>query len=387
VQSDGRIVLGGADDYADGYVGRLLANGAIDPGFDAGVVPGRFTSVTALAIGAAGSIFVTGSDRAGFSGALVVRLLADGTLDTLFGRAGATSVDLKTRRASSPAISDMKVVDNDGLVVGGNSGSYWSGGGTFVARLLGNAGGGSPGILSMQQASILRTEQDGRAVLSVHRTGGSAGAVAVTYATRDFPVPSSSEPNFAPGERATGGADYTAATGRLTWADVEIAGASYPVGDLTIVTYTSQVSEGNQTEFYVFRNFYSQGAVSVTVRVAAGSSATAGQDFSNPGSKDWQDVVLTWADGEMGAKYLPVLLAADGTAEQVEAFTLELVSPTGGAALGDAPQATVRINDTPPPPPPPPPPRADRGGGSFGWLGALLFGLGGALHRRRIRNR
>ncbi len=104
----------------NGYVGRLLANGAIDPSFDAGVVPGRFKSVSALAVGAAGSIFVAGNDRTGFSGALVVRLLADGTLDTLFGRAGATSVDLKTRRATFPTINDMKVVDGDGLVVGGN---------------------------------------------------------------------------------------------------------------------------------------------------------------------------------------------------------------------------------------------------------------------------
>ncbi len=105
MQPDGRILLGGMDDYADGYVGRLLANGAIDPGFDASVVPGRFKSVTALAVGEAGSIFVTGNDRAGFSGALIVRLLADGTLDTLFGRAGATSVDLKsqTRLLSPPS--------------------------------------------------------------------------------------------------------------------------------------------------------------------------------------------------------------------------------------------------------------------------------------------
>ncbi len=40
MQPDGRILIGGAVDYADGYVGRLLSNGAIDPGFDAGAVPG-----------------------------------------------------------------------------------------------------------------------------------------------------------------------------------------------------------------------------------------------------------------------------------------------------------------------------------------------------------
>jgi len=239
-------------------------------------------------------------------------------------------------------------------------------------------------------------------------------------------VPPAAGSQYAPGERATSGTDYTVTTGRLTWADgevaereivvsiasdtdaekpeffevvldspeggaglgvfgadVEIAGASYPVGDLTIQADTPSVREGQEASFWVSRNFYSQGAVSVTVRVAAGSSATPGQDFSNPGSKDWQDVVLRWADGEMGQKYLPVLIAADGIAEQQEeSFTLELVSLTGGATLGDATQATVQITDPPPPPPP-----ARGGGGSFGSLGALLLGLGGALRRRRIRNR
>ena len=36
VQPDGRILLGGMDGDAKGYVGRLLANGAIDPEFRCG---------------------------------------------------------------------------------------------------------------------------------------------------------------------------------------------------------------------------------------------------------------------------------------------------------------------------------------------------------------
>jgi MYXO-CTERM domain-containing protein len=432
VLPDGRILLGGSDDFANGYVGRLLPNGVVDPGFNADEVPDRFKSVNALAVGAAGSIFVTGNDQTGFSGALIVRLLADGTLDTVFGRAGATSVDLKTRRFSFSSINDMKVVGNDALVVGGNSYSYWSYGSPFVARLLGNAAGGSPGVLSMKQGRVLGTEQDGRAVLSVRRTGGSQGAVAVTYATRDFPAPPLAGSEFAPGARAIGGADYTAATGRLTWADgevgereivvpiasdsaaekpeflevvlespeggaglgaigadVEIAGASYPVGDLTIGAGAPVVEEGATAAFFVYRNYYGQGAVSVTVRVATGGSATSGQDFRYEGKTDWQDVVLTWADGETGGKYLPVWIVGDGVAEQGETFTLELVSPTGGAMLGDTTRATVQINVSPAPPPVPPRSATGSGGGggSFGWLGALLFGLGGALRRRQVRNR
>ncbi len=321
----------------------------------------------------------------------------------------------------------MKVVGDDGLVVGGNTYSYWSGGGAFVARLLGNAGGGSPGVFSLKQQRVIATEQGGRAVLSVHRTGGSTGAVAVTYSTRAFPWTDANGASYSPGDNATVGADYIASSGRLTWADgdvgdreivvpiasdaiaerpewfelalespeggaglgvfgadVEIAGASYPVGDLTIEAVSSAVSEGGQAGFYVWRNYYGQGAISVTVRVAAGGSATPGQDFSNLGSRDWQDIVLTWADGETGPKYLPVLIAGDGIAEEGESFTLELVSPTGGAALGDATRATVQIN-VPPPPPQPPPTVAgggSGGGGGFGWLGAILFGLLGASRRR-----
>ena len=423
VQADGRILLGGADDFADGYVARLLANGAVDPGFDADVVPGRFTSVTAVAVGATGSIFVTGADRAGFSGALVVRLLADGTLDTLFGRAGATSVDPKNRRASISSITDMKVVENDGLVVGGNTYSNWSAAGTFVARLLGNTGGG-PGVLSLKRQRVIATEQSGRATVSVHRTGGSTGAVAVNYSTRAFPWIDENGAAYSPGDSATAGTDYVASTGRLTWADgdvgdreivvpitsdesaerpewfevvlespeggaglgvfgadIEIAGASYPVGDLTIEAASPAVSEGGQTGFYVWRNYYGQGAVSVTVRVAAQGSATPGQDFSNAGSKEWQDVVLAWADGETGPKYLPVLIVSDGIAEEAESFTLELVTPTGGAVLGGAKQATMQINASPPPPAPTIT-RSSRGGGSIGWLGAILFGLLGACRRR-----
>lgn len=428
VQADGRILFGGSDDYANGYVGRLLANGAIDPSFNASVAPGRFKSVTALTLGAAGSIFVTGNDRAGFSGAQVVRLLADGTLDTLFGRAGATTVELKSRRATIPSINDMKVVDSGELIVGGSINAR-SAGGVFVARLLGNDAGGSPGVLGMKQERVLGTEQGAQGVLTVRRTGGSQGAVAVTYATRDYPVPPANGSEHAPGERATGGADYTSTTGRLTWADgdfsdreivvpiasdtntevpeffevvlespeggaglgafgadVEIAGASYPAGDLTIQSSTSGLNEGGALSFWVNRDFYSQGAISVTVRVAAGSTATPGQDFSNSGSSAWQDVVLTWGDGELGSKYLTVPVARDDIIESTESFTLELVSPTGGAMLGSKSQLTVTVFDLPPP--------SSNvssggggGGGTFGWLGAMVLGLGGALRRRRIRNR
>ena len=432
IQADGRILFGGRQNDTVGsvFLGRLLANGVTDPGFHPGPEVGQLASVTALAVGSGGSIFAAGPGRKVFSGALVVRMLADGTLDTMFGRAGVTTLDLKARRAGFPSISDMKVTANDALVVAGNS--YYPGSGVFVARLLGNVAGGSPGVVSMNQQRFLATEQAGRAVLSVRRTGGSQGAVAVSYSTRDFPTPPAEGASNAPGQRATGGADYTGTTGRLTWADgdvsehqievpiafdtnaeepeffevvlespeggaglgafgadVEIAGASYPFGDLTIQANGFLVTEGTEASFYVSRNYYSQGAVSVTVRVAAGGSATPGTDFHSPGRSDWQDVVLTWGDGEMGAKFVSVPVDSDQAKESGESFTLELVSPTGGALLGEGKTASVSIVD------PPAPPsdgggstgsKGGGGGGSFGWLGALLLGLGGLRRRRPTGN-
>jgi uncharacterized delta-60 repeat protein len=414
VDAAGRLVLGGTRSGVDGEVRRILANGKVDSQFHTAAIPSRLRAVTALTLGATGSIFVAGFDRSGQPSATVLRLLADGAVDPLYGRAGASTIDLQNW-ANSPVILDMQALGNGALVVGG--GNYYSY--PFVARLLGDsAGGGSPGVLGMALPRVIATEQGGQAVLSVRRTGGSAGAVAVTYSTGDT-------------GSATSGTDYTATTGRLTWADgdvgereivvpiasdtnlekpeffpvrldspeggaglgsfgadVEIAGASYPVGELTIHAWSISVNEGDEATFAISRNFYSQGTVSVTVRVAAGGSATPGQDFSNAGSKDWQDVVLTWADGEMGWKSLPVQIAADGIAEQqFEDFTLELVSPTGGAALGDSTKATVFINPPPSPPPRSAPVTGGSGGGGFGWLGAVLLGLGGALRRRLTGNR
>jgi uncharacterized delta-60 repeat protein len=430
VQSDGRILLGGENWsglVAGGYVGRLLPNGSNDSGFNAVAVASQFESVTAVTASAAGAVYVAGRDPAVPSGGSVVRLLADGTLDALFGQAGAASVPLRSRRSGRYAsINDMKVDGSGRLVIGGGSGDWYDEGNAFVARLLGDTGGG-PGVISLQRQRGLGSEQDGKIVLSAHRTGGSSGAVSVTYSTRDFPAPPAEGSNLAPGARAKAGEDYTVTTGQLTWADgdtsdrqievpialddyseapeffevalesseggaglgtfgadAEIAGSSYPAGEFTIQASSSGSSEGGTAVFYVYRNSYRQGEVSVTVRVADGGSATPGQDFGTTVGGPWVDQVLTWRDGQMGVQMVNVLIARDDIDESAETFTLELTSPTGGAALGDVTRATKTVLDVYP--------StggggsgggsgSSGGGGSFGWLGAALLGLAGLARR------
>jgi Calx-beta domain len=393
----------------------LLANGTQDPGFSAASISAQFGEVTALTVGPTGSIFVAGRERTGFAGATVVRLLADGALDPLYGRAGSSRIELNALRSRLPVINDMRALGNDALVVGGNGGPGYLGT-PFVARLLGNAAGGGPGVLSMRQDQVLGTEQAGKATISVRRIGGTKGAIAVSYAARDVA-------DRAP---ASKGQDYTAIAGRLTWADgddsdreivvpiasdtlaeppeffelaldtpeggaglgaygteIEIAGEGYPAGLLTIRLVQSLVSESGQADFQVNREPYSAGIVTVTVRVAGGS-ATPGQDFASPGDGTaWRDVVITFQDNET-QKLVPVPVRRDGKDEWAESFTLELVSPTGGAALGAQSQATVTILDG----------GGNSsggsgggGGGALGWLATLLLGLAGGLRRLLARDR
>lgn len=424
VLSDGRVVVAGQDEIGESFADRMLLNGAADTGFDASLVASRFQWVSALGIGPTGKIFVAGTDQSGFSGAMVARLLADGALDTEYGRSGTTFVDPQVRLGQGAYVSDLQVADDHGLVVGGNYYSWLNGSEGFVARLQGDGAAGGPGVFSIIRPRILATEAGGSAVLSVRRSGGSTGAVAVTYTTSSFPWALSGGSTYAPGNSAAT-SDFTASTGRLTWADgdatereivvpivadttveepewfavelsapeggaglgyqaaqVEIAGTSYPYGDLVIFAGSAAASEGTTAGFYVARNFYSQGAVSVTVRAAAAGTATPGDDFRNT-TTTWQDVVVSWADGDAGAKYIPVQIVADGSAESAETLTLEIVSPTGGALLGTATQASVQIIAQSSPPPARDPPKSRNGGGSFGWLGAMLAGLAGALRRSR----
>jgi hypothetical protein len=355
-------------------------------------------------------------------------MLADGALDPLYGRAGSSRIELNAPRSSLPVINDMRALGNDALVVGGlrlkNGVGYLSyRQAPFVARLLGNAAGGGPGVLSMQPDQTLGTEQAGKATVSVRRIGGSSGAVAVSYSARDL-----AERDLAGGAPASKGQDYTAIAGRLTWADgddsdrvivvpissdtlaeppeyfelvldtpeggaglgtygtqVEIAGEGYPAGQLSISGPTS-ATENQTANFYLDRGKYTVGTVTVTVRVAGGT-ATPGEDFGNAdagASAEWRDVLVTFRDGER-FRHVDVWIAPDKKTEnkiQPETFTLELVTPTGGAALGSQTKATVAIEDTSRNPS-----SGWGGGGALGWFATLLLGLTGGLRRLLARDR
>jgi uncharacterized delta-60 repeat protein len=397
LQGDGKLLVGGSA----GRLVRLLPDGGTDPTFRTDVVAEVLDSISALAVGSSGKIFVAGHHREGLAGPTILRLLADGTLDPAFGTDGSTRFNLRSFRPVDPVVHDMSVGSNDALVLAGGMWPFSAG---FVARLLGEGPGAAPGIIGIDQASAFGTEQSGEALVTVRRMGGSSGAVAVSYVTR-------SPEGFA----AMPGADYTAVTGRFDWADgdsserqivvpilpdsldespeffelvlesaeggaglgvhgleVAIAGTSYPAGEFRFVQTGETISEGSTYELWVTRDFYASGEVSVTVRLAGGS-ARPGRDFDvSTAGNGWSDVTLSWDDGDSGPKSIFIIAKSDGNRENDESITFELVAPTGGALIASPSQSSLEIENV----------SNDSGGGHVGGPGALLLGLLAWLRRR-----
>ena len=394
VQGDGALVVAGTR-QDEGFVTRLLPGGSEDPGFSGSGAADAMGYTTSVAVGSTGSIFVAGHDKTGLSGALVVRLQADGFIDTLFGKDGAALVDVKSPASAHPTIHDMQVLANGNIAVaGGTTQGY-----PFVASLLG--AGSGPGIASfLETAATAVNEHDGQAVVNVRRIGGSAGAVSVAYQTE-------------PGN-AVAGADYTHTSGRLDWGDgdtgdrqiavpivlgsesfetdeyfavrlsdpqggvglgtfeatVGILGDVIPAGVFSVKTdIASTVERPGSVEFRVNRLYDSVGAASVTV-TPVGETATAGKDF------DATPVTLTWVDGDSSVKTISVTIMDDNESEGDETFSVALSAPTGGAIIAPETPQSVTISDN------------DRsgGGGKFGALIALLLGFAGAWRRHGFGN-
>jgi len=395
-QANGSLVVAGATD-AQGFAARVLADGQPDPGFDTSAVSSALTEATAVAVGQDDSVVVAG---VGVSGATIMRLQATGELDALFGNAGATLIDLPVHRSVLTVVRDMQVAPN-GTILAAGAADFTA----FIVRLLGAGDDDSPGVLGIADQSVISTvEGVDEVVVNVRRTGGASGAVSVAYQTTS---------DYSPA--ATSGEDYNPVSGRLTWADgdtadqqiqvqilsnggvdpeeyvqmklsnveggaglgartalIRIAGDGAPFGQFNFGAAQYDVSEGGAAVVYAARDYYSTGAVSVTLTPYSGS-ATAGSDFNaNP-------VTLTWDDGELGWKSATFTTIDDDEAEAAEVFTVRLSDPTGGALIGQLSTASVSIlsNDKAFQR------SARRGGGTTGILSLLLLGFMSILRRVR----
>ena len=303
-QDDGRLLLTGIA-AGQAFATRLLANGASDPAFAGTDVAASLSEATAVAVAGDGKILVAGS---GARGATIMRLQATGQLDTEFGNAGATIIDLPSENGSAPLIHELLLQSDGGVIAAG--GDYWPGlPRPFAVRLLGDGGGDSPGVLSIEQPS-LESAEEGEVSVTVRRTGGSSGPVSIAFRTAQEEG------------SATAGEDYEEQEDRLTWGDgdvgdrtitvsvlkdggaaeeyeyfgislsdveggagigtrnatVSISPDGSPGGQLAIDDYPQVISEFGRVQAWVYRSYYFDGPVSVTVTPVTGT-ANAGTDF------------------------------------------------------------------------------------------------------------
>jgi len=282
-----------------------------------------------------------------------------------------------------------------------------SNGQPLLVRRLGTSGTEGPGIIGAAD-SISSVKEGDNAVVTVRRMGGATGDVSVAYRTADY--------QGGDAALATSGADYTPVTGRLTWSDgdrsdrqitvpiltdtggqveeaarftvmltdarggaeigtqdaiVEIAGDGDPAGQFGFADSAISVSEADgNAQVVVNRNYYSKGAVSVTVTPLAGSATTA--DFTAA------PITLTWADGDSDSKTATIPIVNENVAKSPKTFTVDLSNPTNGALIGPHSHLVVTINYDYQPPPPP----SRGGGGAFDWFALMSLGCVRWLRRR-----
>jgi plastocyanin len=242
-------------------------------------------------------------------------------------------------------------------------------GGVGMAGLIQVNAAGSPGAIGFADDSVTAGEAAGTVTLVVTRTGGTEGAVAVNFATANG--------------TATAGADYTAASGTLNWAngdgsnrnvvvtvlddgDVEpsetiLLNLATPSGgatsddDQATITLTDNdvaaspgklqfqsasvsAKEGTSATLGVARTQGTSGAVSVQWS-AGGGTATLGTDYTAAGA------TISFANGEGGVKTFTVPLATDDLLEGDETANFNLANPTGGATLGVPATSVLTLRD------------------------------------------
>ena len=232
-------------------------------------------------------------------------------------------------------------------------------------------GSSSPGALGFTAAGYSQAETGGHATITLQRTGGSSGAVGVSYATSSG--------------TAVAGTNYTPASGTVTWADKDSSQKSFtvPVIDdgvqdgthtvnLTLSNTTGGATLGQATAVLSITDndrpaaagslafsaaAYSvaenAGAVTITVGRAGGSSGavsvhyatsngtgTAGKNYTATSG------TLNWGAGDTAAKTFSVAVLDDGVADGSHTANLTLSAPQGGASLGTQSAAVLTITNT-----------------------------------------
>jgi uncharacterized delta-60 repeat protein len=147
LQTDGKVVLGGAFTAVNGFtrknLARLNADGSLDPGFDPGVGPDE--TVRTLAVLTDNRIVIGGffTTYQGQSRPYVARVLPGGGLDASFNPGSGPSAPVRT----------LVVQSDGGVIIGGNFTQVAGVNRSYLARLTG-AGGLDPGFVATASQTV-----------------------------------------------------------------------------------------------------------------------------------------------------------------------------------------------------------------------------------------
>jgi autotransporter-associated beta strand protein len=230
------------------------------------------------------------------------------------------------------------------------------------------------GSLQFSAPTYTVAENGVSVTISVTRTGGSANAVSVQFAT-------------VTGGTATAGADYTSTNGTLNWANGDTATKTFTVliSDDNLVEPTETVNlalssptggavlgsqstavlnitdveegvlqfqsptfttneDGVTTAHVIVTRTATTGAGAVSVNFAT-SDGTAISTAVGANPKDYTATTQTvsWADGDLAPKTVDIPINDDSLNEGRETIILSLTTPTNGARLGGTPTAVLTI--------------------------------------------
>jgi len=178
IQLDGNIVVGGSftnfNSAPLNYVARLTPNGSLDPVFTANVGPGADDTVDAILLQPDTRIVLVGAftHANGVNRGHITRLLPTGAVDP----------SINFGYGANAYINTVAIQPNAMLVVGGGFSSFDQQPRSRIARLFGGSLSGA-GALTFTSPIFQVDELSTNALITVRRTGGTAGAVSAGFST------------------------------------------------------------------------------------------------------------------------------------------------------------------------------------------------------------
>jgi uncharacterized delta-60 repeat protein len=348
IQADGKVIIGGDFAKVAGtnrkFIARLNIDGTLDTSFDpgSGITLGGFTAVTAIEVQTNQQCFIAGEFTAydGTPRPGIARVNVNGSLDNSFNPAfrSDTTIDAFAVQSDGKVVVSGNLITTSGITLknpqrletNGNVDATFdigSGADGQITHMAVTAG--DKIIISGYFSSFNGTNRTSVARLNADGSLDPAFGTANSVPTPDVLVVQSD------GRVLIGGNFFNVANVSRENLARLLAG---PAGVFQWSTNAYSVGENAGTAtLTVLRSGGSSGTVSVGYSAMSGTAA-AGADFAAVTG------TLRFGDGETN-QTLTVPILQDSVVEGDEVFQVFLANPTGGAALGMAPAATVTIHD------------------------------------------